>query len=142
MKRKPKSIEFDIQGTAPADLEYFCKTSVIDELVYQKLGLNFDRDFADELEFDVTFYLIIKTNGEYTVISKNKLLRWLYENKLDEGTFKRNKSDFAEKCIRHFVKFLVGQHKKNASLLKETTDVEEMLSEAKKQELIKNINLN
>lgn len=118
--KRPKSTKIDLSTLKVKELEYFCKTSVLDKMVHEKMELPYNQDTADEMEKFVCFYMIIKKNGEYDAVSGPKFDAWKEQKGVPDLQLQKTAS--AQSCIDHFVKFLVKEHKDAAYLLERQKD--------------------
>ena len=116
---KPKSLNFGIEGVTKENLEYFCKTMVIDELVQNELKIPYDKALGEDLDRQVRFYLVVRKDRSYDIISGEKFEKFLEDNFVHD--YQTVLSDKAKACRNHFVKDLVNKHKKAADLLPKYT---------------------
>ena len=97
---KPKSTIIDPFGLNPKDIEYFCNTRVIDEIVTKRKKLEFDSDLADFMDKKSRMYFVVLKSGGYDVVSGETLEPFLRGWKLDETPV----TPEALICIDHFIK--------------------------------------
>jgi hypothetical protein len=96
---KPTSRNIDLSKCNPQDLEFYCKTSYLDEILCKKLKRSFNKILSEGQEQFVRHYMIVKTNSEYTVISGVLLEPWLEKN----GIKDLQMSTKAKACVDHFI---------------------------------------
>lgn len=101
-RMKPKNCEIDLKRTFAHEIEYYCKTSLLDEIVCKKEKVAFSKELAEAIEVVVRHYFIVKKNQEYCIISGTLLEKYLKDNIIGELP----QSDKAKQCIDHYIKSL------------------------------------
>jgi len=53
---------------SPIHLQYWCRTSVIDEIVCERKGIAFNKQLADEIEKTIRHYFVMDKKGNSTTV--------------------------------------------------------------------------
>lgn len=106
-RSKPTQRKIDLSRTNAQDIEYYCKTSVLDEILCKKLKRDFNKEVAEGQEKHVRFYLLIKKNSEYEILSGVLLEPWLKE----KGIGELPETPKAKLCIDHYIQACYLQFK-------------------------------
>lgn len=104
MFNRPELKTIKVEDLKRENLEYFCKTSAIDEMVMKRRGLKFDKELSEAMEKDSRMYFVVKSNRQYDVLSSLVLEPWLKAN----GIVELPLSDKARFCREHYIKKLFG----------------------------------
>jgi hypothetical protein len=99
LKLKPKRGKIDLKKTIAQNIEYYCKTTELDQIVCERKDLPFNKDIAETWEKHARTYFVIKKNMEYDLISGTLLEPWLKEQQLELP----EQSAKAKKCINHYL---------------------------------------
>lgn len=101
---KPELRAIDIESLKPEHLEYFCKTSFIDEMIMKKQNLTFNKELADEIEAttEISVYFVVRSDRTYDIVFGILFEPWLKKHGID----KRPLGARAKTCIEHYIKQL------------------------------------
>lgn len=53
---------------SPVHLSFWCRTSIVDELVCERKGITFDKDLADSMQGQMRYYFVIDKKGNFTTV--------------------------------------------------------------------------
>lgn len=99
---KPRLKSIDVGKLEPKQIEYFCKTQVIDKKIILRKGEHWNQELADMMEKPYAHYFVVKKNMEYDVISGLFFDEFLKVNAIEDMP----ETPKAKKCIEHYIQKL------------------------------------
>lgn len=85
--------------TSPVHLQYWCKTSLIDEMVCQKKGIDFNKELAQSLEKTTRHYFVLDKKGRFDIVDGNTFEKYFEGNTVPEMEM----TEDARKGIEEFI---------------------------------------
>lgn len=101
LKQNPKRRDLDLDKLEPKRIQWYCKTSVIDEMVCKRKKVPFNKDLADEMDKHARFYFVVIKDATYGITNGRNFEKYLAEK---AKGFKPLESNMTKKCVEHFIK--------------------------------------